>query len=166
MHSIKRVAFAMALSWLCSCQPPPPKRASPPPEPDLSGSSLFINVNPTGQLQLVGKYDFELLGPVTGTACVSRSDDNRYWFSMESNLVRVSRDRDTQNAVSAAALDAIGQLKGADTLVLTSVTSKARSNEICADVRGRAVRLVKLGHPTDLSNELEDPNADTNLEKP
>lgn len=103
----------------------------------------MVNVNPTNRPSLVGNYDFELLAQGTGAACVRRGSNAVYWVGVP-QLAELAADALTRRAIAAAALDAISRLEDADTILLTSVVSEAKSDhEICARISGRGVRLTK-----------------------
>ena len=138
------MGVGVALTAACS-PPPPPQEPAPPIR---SGSSLLINMSPSGPLHFDGAYDFDLLDEVSGKACAEESDRQRYWIGMN-ELDGLARDPVTRQAIAAAALDAIGRLDGADTILLTRVVADGKNGvRVCATVFGRGVRITKAGHPS------------------
>ena len=126
--------FWAVLFSICSCAVPPR---------EVSGSSLFVDLAPHGSPPIVGAYDFELLGSGAGKACATRGDHVTYWVGL-ADLERMSDDELTRQAIAAAALDAISRLDDVDTIVITRVTTEAKSEDVvCATLVGRGVRLLK-----------------------
>ena len=136
---VVRASLVVVVLGLGACQKPPPPPVVPPA---VRGSALFVNMNPSGAPRLVGAYDFDLLAQGSGKACVFRGGDNVYWIGM-SAVVQVTNDSQSQQAIAAAALDAISRLDDADTIVLTSVVTDSDGKKTCATVMGRGVRLKK-----------------------
>jgi hypothetical protein len=86
-------------------------------------------------------YEFELAGTGVGRACATRGDRTTYWVGL-ADLDQMSSDPLVRQAIAAAALDAMTQLDGVDTLVITRVTTEATSADVvCASLVGRGVRL-------------------------
>jgi hypothetical protein len=141
-----------------ACQPPPVRR----PPPEMSGSSLLLDVSPAGRPAMVGAYDFKLLDAVHGKTCVSRGNRSSvYWVGLQ-DLAQMHSDRLTQQAIAAAAFDAISRLHRADTLVITRVVAEGQgSDRVCATVHGRGVRLIKEGDTTEPESEPDPPKRDS-----
>ncbi len=137
------VVLVGVAGWV-GCQPPPPpqKPAEPAPERDVSGSALVLDVSPSSRLKLVGDYAFDLLGAGVGKACTADTEDVRYWV-VGQRLARLGPDRLTRQAIAAATLDAVSRLEDADTILVTSVVTHGKAGKVCAEVRGRGVRLTK-----------------------
>jgi hypothetical protein len=148
---------ALAQLMLCACDPPPPRR---PVVPERSGASLLLNLSPANRPEVRGSYDFELLEAVGGKTCISRSNRTSvYWVGLQ-DLSQMHPDPLTQQAIAAAAYDAISRLEDADSIVLTRVVAEGQgSDRVCANVYGRGVRLIKAGEPakppTPKRNETE-----------
>lgn len=103
MVDLVRVCVLAGCMGLVACQPPPPLRRAPP---EMSGSSLLLDVAPATRPAMVGAYDFQLLGAVSGRTCISRSNRTSvYWVGLQ-DLAQMHSDRLTQQAIAAAAFDA------------------------------------------------------------
>jgi hypothetical protein len=119
--------------------------------PEVHGSSLPLNMQPARPPRFAGAYDFDLLDAVQGHACITRSDDaggppTVYWFA-GAELGRAS-DPLTNQAIGAAAFDAVKDSPGADSLVITRVLSEGHGpNKVCATVYGRGIKLRKADAP-------------------
>jgi hypothetical protein len=123
-----------------------------PPAREISGSSLFVDLAPHGSPSVIGAYDFELLGSGAGKACATRGDRVTYWVGL-ADLDRMSDDELTRQAIAAAALDAISRLDDVDSIVITRLTTEAKSEDVvCATLVGRGVRLLKAK-----SHHVEEP---------
>lgn len=137
----------MALGLLVgvgACEPPPAV-ARPEPPPERTGSLMLLDLRPRNGPSLDGSVGFELLDQIVGKTCVKRGDATTYWFGF-GDLSRVGPDPLTHQAVAAAAFDAISNIQDADSFILTYVLAQAKGpDKICAEVHGRAVRLVKGG---------------------
>ena len=135
------VVLGIAMGWL-GCEPPRrPERPEPPPE--HTGGLMLLDLKPRNGPPLEGSVGFELLEAIVGKSCAERGDATVYWFGF-GDLSRVGPDGLTRQAVAAAAFDAISNLQDADSLVVTYVLAQAKGpNKVCAEVHGRAVRLVK-----------------------
>jgi hypothetical protein len=104
---------------------------------------LLLKVPVTGGLRLEGAYDFELLDEIGGKACAEEGDRMQYWIGLN-DLDGLAHDPLTKQAIAAAALDAIGRLDDADTILITRVVADGKNGvRVCASVIGRAVRLTK-----------------------
>jgi hypothetical protein len=160
---------SLLMVMLVGCATPPPPQE--PAAPVRSGSSLLINVAPSGGPHFEGAYDFDLLDEVSGKACAEEADRTRYWIGMN-DLESLARDPITKQAIAAAALDAIGRLADADTILITRVVADGKNGvRVCATVYGRAVRLMKAGHSAaavapGAPPDSPKPNGETNLVKP
>ena len=110
---------------------------------------------------MVGAYDFQLLAAVRGRTCISRGNRTSvYWVGLQ-DLAQIHPDRLTQQAIAAAAFDAISRLRRADSLVITRVVAEGQgSDRICATVHGRGVRLIKEGDTTEESEPATTPEPD------
>jgi len=65
-------------------------------------------------------------------------------------------DRTTQQAIAAAAYEAISRLSGADTILITRVVAEGQgSGRVCATVHGRGVRIIKEGEEPEEAAEPE-----------
>jgi len=111
----------------------------------------MLDVQPAAGPAFAGQYDFDLLEPVRGTACVSRTQQRErhveVWLGRFA-LAPSPADRFARRAIAAASFDAIDRVEGADTLLVTRVlTDAGLHGETCAWVYGRAVRLKKAGAP-------------------
>jgi len=92
---------------------------------------------------MVGAFGFALLAGGVGKACARRGGKRTvYWVGME-DLSKVDSDELTQQAIAAAAFDAISRLDDADSIVLTRVVAEGKVDEVCATVSGRGIRLIK-----------------------
>jgi hypothetical protein len=116
--------------------------------PEVNGSALVVNMQPAPP-QFAGAYDFDLLAPVRGEACVTRSSDGAeasiYWLR-GAGLDKLAPDALTAHAIGAAAFDAMKSAADADTLVVTRVLAEGHGpDKVCATVFGRPVRLTKAG---------------------
>ncbi len=130
-----------------ACEPPPVVE-HPEPPPERTGSLMMIDLRPRNGPALDGSVGFELLDQIVGKTCVKRGDATTYWFGF-GDLARVGPDPLTHQAVAAAAFDAISNIQDADSFILTYVLAQAKGpDKICAEVHGRAVRLVKGGDVT------------------
>jgi hypothetical protein len=104
-----------------------------------------------------------------GKACAEDSDRTQYWVGMN-DLEALAHDRVTKQAIAAAALDAIGPLTDADTILITRVVADGKNGvRVCASVYGRAVRLTKAAAgsaapPAEAGKTT--PQSETNLVKP
>ena len=135
--------------------------------PVVNGGAL-LNVQPTSRPRFVGNYDFDLLGPVRGKACVKEATAfgrrNEYWIGALPFEGTPPRDSLTLGAIAAASTDAIDKISGADTILLTRVLTEGKSErEVCAYVYGRAVRLKKAGkdnHDEPDENQDQDKSPD------
>lgn len=146
------LAMSVGLTLGAACSPPPPPQEPAPPI--RSGSSLLINMAPSGPLRFDGAYDFDLLDEVSGKACAEESDRQRYWIGMN-DLDGLARDPVTRQAIAAAALDAIGRLDGADTILLTRVVADGKNGvRVCATVFGRGVRITKAGRASAAQSDV------------
>ena len=117
-------------------------------KPEVNGSALVVNMQPA-RPQFVGAYDFDLLAPVHGKACVTRSSDgveaSMYWLR-GADLDKLAPDALTAHAIGAAVFDAMKSTADADTLVVTRVLAEGHGpDKVCATVFGRPVRLTKAG---------------------
>lgn len=109
---------------------------------------MLLKVPVTGGLRLEGAYDFELLDEIGGKACAEEGDRMQYWIGLN-DLDGLAHDPLTKQAIAAAALDAIGRLDDADTILITRVVADGKNGvRVCASVIGRAVRLTKAAPPT------------------
>ena len=142
---------------LVACQPPPVRRAPP----ETSGSSLLLDLAPATRPAMVGAYDFQLLAAVRGRTCISRGNRTSvYWVGLQ-DLAQIHSDRLTQQAIAAAAFDAISGLQRADSLVITRVVAEGQgSDRVCATVHGRGVRLIKEGDTTEDAEPAITPKPD------
>jgi hypothetical protein len=147
MQIMRSVVWSVvALGMVVGCAVPPPPIVEPSP-PIRSGSSLLLKVPVSGGLKLNGAYDFELLDEVAGKACAEDGDRIQYWIGLN-DLEGLAHDRVTKQAIAAAALDAIGRLADADTILITRVVADGKNGvRVCASVYGRAVRLTKASAP-------------------
>jgi hypothetical protein len=110
------------------------------------GGGAMLNMMPVAPPEFVGHYDFDLLEPVQGTACVQRSENpvRAYWIAELPFAKALPRDGLTTGAITAASIDAVGKNPQADTIVITRVVTQGKSpDEVCAFVFGRGVRLKK-----------------------
>lgn len=131
--------------------------------PVVNGGAL-LNVQPASRPTIVGNYDFDLLGPVRGKACVKEATTfgrkTEYWIGALPFEGTPPRDSLTLGAIAAASTDAIDKISGADTILLTRVLTEGKSSkEVCAYVYGRAVRLKKAvmhDDPHDSTDEDKD----------
>jgi hypothetical protein len=117
-------------------------------KPEVSGGALVVNMQPAPP-QFVGAYDFDLLSPVRGEACATRSSDGAeasiYWLR-GAGLDKLAPDALTAHAIGAAAFDAMKSAADADTLIVTRVLAEGHGpDKVCATVFGRPVRLTKAG---------------------
>ena len=65
-------------------------------------------------------------------------------------------DRTTQQAIAAAAYEAISRLAGADTILITRVVAEGQgSGRVCATIHGRGVRLIKDGESSEPEEDDE-----------
>lgn len=117
-------------------------------KPEVNGGALVVNMQPAPP-QFVGAYDFDLLAPVRGEACATRSRDGAeasiYWLR-GAGLDKLAPDALTAHAIGAAAFDAMRTAAEADTLVVTRVLAEGHGpDKVCATVFGRPVRLTKAG---------------------
>lgn len=132
-------------------------------QPIVNGGAM-LNVQPAGRPQLVGAYDFDLLGSVRGKACLRRPALTTqtvlaYWVGTLPFEGTPPKDPLTLGAIAAASTDAIDKISGADTILVTRVlTESSTPDEVCAYVYGRAVRIKKVG-------AKEKPEPDTDLER-
>lgn len=159
----KNAVFAVVL---IGCAPVEKTREAP----TVSGGAM-LNVQPIASPGFIGNYDFDLLDPVRGKACVranSSGPPREYWMAALPFQGKPPGDTVTVGAIAAASTDAIDQIAGADTILLTRVITEGKSSdEVCAYVYGRAVRLkkaqdkpaVKQDHNED---DLSDPSKDRN----
>lgn len=110
---------------------------------------------------MAGAYDFQLLAAVRGRTCISRSNRTSvYWVGLQ-DLSQMHSDRLTQQAIAAAAFDAISKLQRADTMVITRVVAEGQgSDRVCATVHGRGVRLIKEGDATEEPEPVPAPDDD------
>lgn len=109
------------------------------------GSSLLIDMTPTGRPTLVGKLDFDLLPQGSGKACATRGSQTVYWVGM-ADIANISPDALTRQAIAAAITDAVARLEDVDSILLTSVVTEAKDRDrVCATVTGRGIRFVKDG---------------------
>lgn len=135
--------------------------------PEVNGSALVVNMQPAPPA-FVGAYDFDLLAPVHGKACVSRSGDGTeasvYWLR-GAGLDKLAPDGLTAHAIGAAAFDAMKSTADADTLVVTRVLAEGHGpDKVCATVFGRPVRLTKASaHST--PSEATDRDSDDLLQR-
>lgn len=132
------------------------------PAATLSGGAM-LNVQPTASPSIVGNYDFDLLDPVRGKACVRTTvsgSPQEYWMGILPFQGKLPGDALTIGAIAAASTDAIDQIAGADTILLTRVITEGKSSdEVCAYVYGRAVRLKKANARG--SHEVDDDDEGT-----
>lgn len=113
----------------------------------MNGSGL-LNVQPSPP-SFSGTYDFDLLGPVVGKGCVRRDNEDRdFWVALP-GLDRAAHDGPTNNAIAAAAFDAVTSLKEADTILVLRVVNEGTGTKACATVYGRGVKIRKAGAPVD-----------------
>jgi len=149
MSTIVRVLVCVVL---VACQPPPAR----PVIPEVSGSSLLLDVAPATRPAMSGAYDFQLLKAVRAKACVSRNNRTLvYWVGLQ-ELAQMHSDRTTQQAIAAAAYQAISGLKRADTILITRVVAEGQGpGRVCATVHGRGVRLIKEGESSEPEEEAE-----------
>ena len=125
------------------CAKPEPPRAPRASRPEVQGSTMFLNLQPTNHPEIVGSYDFELLGQGFGRGCVDRGGDTVYWSGM-TDLAQLSSDALTRQAIAAAMHDAVTRLDRADTILVTRVVTDSKGpDRICANLVGRGVRLMK-----------------------
>lgn len=123
------------------------------PETVVKGGAM-LSVQPAERPHFVGSYDFDLLGPVRGKACVKRSSTTasthiEYWLGELPFEGKPPKDSLTLGAIAAASTDAIDMITGADTILVTRVITEGTSpDQVCAYVYGRAVRLKKAGETT------------------
>jgi hypothetical protein len=100
-----------------------------------------VDATPHVSSPALSAYEFELAGTGAGRACATRGDRISYWVGL-ADLDQMSSDPLVRQAIAAAALDAMSQLDGVDTLVITRVTTEATSADVvCASLVGRGVRL-------------------------
>jgi hypothetical protein len=138
------VRFA-CLAVIAGCHAPP--AAQPRPIKTNNGGALLISMQPANKPRLDGAYDFELLAQGAGKACVKRTTTIFFWIGMN-DLSQLAPDPLTQQAIAAAAYDAITHLEGADTIMLTAVTADSDDEtQTCATVYGRGVRFTKRTDP-------------------
>lgn len=110
----------------------------------VNGSTLLIDMTPTGRPALVGKLDFELLPQGVGKACATRGSQTVYWVGM-ADIAKISSDALTRQAIAAAITDAVARLDDVDSILLTSVVTEARERDrVCATISGRGVRFIKV----------------------
>jgi len=134
-----RASFMICLA---ACAPAAPEVREPRP-PSQSGGSLVLSMNPQNVPLMVGAYDFELLGEVSGSECADAHGSQAYWVGLN-DLEKMTSDQATRQAIAAAALDAIAGLEEADTMVITRVVANGKgANRVCATVFGRGIKLVK-----------------------
>jgi type IV pilus biogenesis protein CpaD/CtpE len=151
MYMGDRLVFAMAAALAASgC-------AS---RPEITGSALLLNMQPSSRPRLVGAYDFDLLDAVQGSACATRlaagSDGAVYWF-VGADLDKLSSDPLTSSSIRAAVFEALKNTPDADSLVVTRVVAEGHGpDKVCAIVYGRAIRLKKAGEPTPSDREDRD----------
>ena len=143
--TFSRTLPIIILVGFAACRPPPPAE----PEPERSGSTLLLDFRPVTRPPMVGAFDFKLLGGGVGKACVVRGTTTQaYWVGMD-ELAKLDSDRLTQQAIAAAAHDAISRLEDADSIVITRVVTEGKgSDKVCASIYGRGVQLTKAAEPT------------------
>jgi len=130
-HMISRTFLPLLL---CSA-------ACAPALQEHTGAGL-LNVTPQPP-RFAGSYDFDLLNVVAGKACAAHGASKIYWVGID-DLRKMSNDETTQQAIAAAAYDAISRLDDVDTIVITRVVAESQtSDRVCATVYGRGVRLAK-----------------------
>ena len=153
-----RGCWPLVILLTTACQPQKPVRPVPP---EVSGSTLLLDVAPATRPAMIGAYDFELLDAVGGSSCISRSNRSSvYWVGLQ-DLAMPNSDRVTQQAIAAAAYDAISRLEEADTIVLTRVVATGKgSDRVCVTVFGRGIRLIKAKPSSSAIETKQDDNDD------
>ena len=144
MQPVKIVAVGLVMVAVAACAAE---------RPVVNGGAL-LNVQPASGPTIIGNYDFDLLGPVRGKACVREATTfgrrTEYWIGALPFEGTPPKDSLTLGAIAAASTDAIDKISGADTILLTRVLTEGTSaKEVCAYVYGRAVRLKKAGEQGD-----------------
>lgn len=110
----------------------------------VTGSGLLLNVQPAPP-GFSSSYDFDLLAPIVGNACVKREDDEKdYWVAIP-GLDRAAHDGPTNRAIAAAAYQAVDSLREADTILVMRVVNEGTATKACATVYGRGVKIRKAG---------------------
>lgn len=138
--------------------------------PAVPGTArVVLDLQPAARPKMAGAYDFELLGALSGQACVSRAaspaagaTQSTSWFSGVS-FAGVSKDPITLHAVSAAIVKALDKDPEADTLVLTRAVVDVTGEQACAEIAGRGVHLTKAGpsgREALRTHDLKDPRTD------
>jgi hypothetical protein len=122
---------------------------------DVRGSAL-LDMQPAPPA-FESKYDFDLLEQVRGKACVKRTTRRMaYWAG--SFAFKVPTDALTQSAISAASMDALDEVPEADTILITRVITEGKSSDqACAWVFGRAVKIRKAGESDEEPEDEDEP---------
>jgi hypothetical protein len=118
-------------------------------KPALYGSAMPLNMTPLPPM-FAAYFDFDVLATLRGEDCVKRSDmENRLYWTATYNTDRFSDDKLTRAAIAAASYDAVSNLEGVDSFIVTRVIATARDEDtVCAKVYGRGLRLKKYQPPT------------------
>jgi hypothetical protein len=135
-------------------------------EPRHIGSTM-LDVQPR-RPTFAGQFDFDLLGQVRGTACLKKSsgfDDDKIIYWLASPAFK-DIPNDSRGPIAAAALNAIDNLAGADTIVVTRVVTEPKGNdEVCAYVYGRGIRLTKAVSPAKQVSGSSDEDSDDDTDR-
>lgn len=123
-------------------------------------TKVLVNVTPSVPPAFSGTYDFDLLEPVVGSACVTRSDSTEYAVAIVGASPLGTGGGLRGKAEAAAMIDALARVPGADSILVTRTAMEGDLEiSICARVWGRAVRLKK--GPTIGTAPASDPGAKT-----
>lgn len=123
--------------------------------PSVTGSSVLLNMQPAPPA-FSSTYDFDLLDNVRGHACVDREragEGTTFWVSLPGFVP--TKDRATNEAIGAAAFAAISSLSAADTILLMRIVTTNESDQACATVFGRGVKVWKTGSEKNSAPALE-----------
>jgi hypothetical protein len=130
----------------------------------VQGSGLLLNVQPTPPA-FAGAYDFDLLGPARGTACLKKQDRQLggtkiiYWVSGAA-FEKLPGGSLASNAIAAAAFKVIDE-SNADSVVMTRVIVESKGeDEVCATLYGRAIRLKKAKPTLPVREAVDDSPAE------
>lgn len=113
--------------------------------PGLSGGAMPLSMSPPPP-QFATSFDFDLTSTLHGEKCVARGELDRqlYWTAIQ-NIETFSNDRLTRGAIAAAAYEAVTQLEGIDSFIVTRVIATGHGpGMVCAKVFGRGLRLKKF----------------------
>jgi len=111
------------------------------------GTATYVNMLPPSGPAFSGTYDFDLLQPVVGEACVGWNDNANYWAFSTSGGVGEGFGLKPK-AEAAAVFNALSQVSEADLIVVTRASFEMKAGgQMCATIYGRAARLKKGGEP-------------------